>query len=174
MSRTLLGRLLLVAWLALVWTALWGSFDAGTMLAGVLVGVLVTVALREEVPDRPGSLRPLAALRFALVFLWMLAKATFEVVGAVVSPGRRVAPAVVPVTLAERSPMVVTIVANSITLTPGTITLDAVPKDDGTAELLVHALNASDPEAVRQDALRLHRLAAAALRATPQDRGAAR
>jgi multicomponent Na+:H+ antiporter subunit E len=160
-ERTIWGRVVLVLWLAAVWTALWGTVEVGTVVAGGLIGTLVTVALRTEVPGSPGRVRPLAAARFAVVFLAMLVQATAQVVAAVVTPKTRVAPSVVAVRLPASSPLVVTVVSNSITLTPGTITLDAVRNDDGTADLLVHALDASDPAAVRADALRLHRYAVA-------------
>ncbi|HVM19142.1 MAG TPA: Na+/H+ antiporter subunit E [Egibacteraceae bacterium] len=150
-----------VMWLALVWTALWGSVEPGTVVAGLLIGTAVMLLVARGEPSSWGSFRPLAALRYLGVFSLMLAQATFEVVAAVITPSTRVAPAVVEVDLPDSTPGVVTMVANSITLTPGTLTLDATVAEGSGARLRVHALNASDPVAVRDDVLRLHRLAAA-------------
>jgi multicomponent Na+:H+ antiporter subunit E len=157
------GRILTIAWLAVVWTTLWGTVELATVVAGALIGAVVTLALRTEVPAPMGTFHLLPALRYAGTFAAMLVQATYEVVAAVVSPKTRVAPAVVDVTLPAGSDALVTLIANSITLTPGTITLDAVRGPDGSIQLLVHALDASDPEALRRDVLRLHRLATAAI-----------
>ena len=50
-------------------------------------------------------------------------------------------------------------VADAITLTPGTMTVDVFDTDDGPAVLYVHALEVADPEAIRADGLRLEGLA---------------
>jgi multicomponent Na+:H+ antiporter subunit E len=162
-STGLTGRALTIVWLAVVWMALWGSIDVPTFVAGLCIGTVVTLALRTPPLDQPVTFRILPALRYALVFAGMLAHATYEVVAAVISPRTRIAPAVVDVRLPAGSDALVTLVANSITLTPGTITLDAVRGPDGRTELRVHALDASDPAALRRDVLRLYHLAAAAI-----------
>jgi multicomponent Na+:H+ antiporter subunit E len=170
---TTVGRVLTVVWLAFVWCLLWGSFAVGTVLAGLLIGLGVTLFLRCDVVGDWGTVRPVAALRFAVVFLGMLVQATAQVVVAVVNPRGHVAPEVVEVALPPSTKGVVTMVANSVTLTPGTITLDASLQPDGGTVLLIHALDASDPEAIRRDTLRLHGLAAAAFgSATPQEASA--
>ena len=65
---------------------------------------------------------------------------------------------------------VVTLVANSITLTPGTLTVD-VHRDESGVTLYVHGMYTRDVEAVRRDVLRLEALA---LRAFGSDEDAAR
>jgi multicomponent Na+:H+ antiporter subunit E len=164
----------LVVWLAIVWTALWGEPQLGTAVAGVLLGALVVLALRGEGPQKLGQVRPLAAVRYAFAFLAMLLKATAEVVVAVLAPRGRIAPAVVPVHLPPATPIIITMVANSVTLTPGTITVDAVRNEDGSADLLVHALNAADPEAIVSDTLRIYELATGAFGARDRGRDGAR
>jgi multisubunit Na+/H+ antiporter MnhE subunit len=106
--------------------------------------------------------RPLAALRLAGVFAWMLLVSTYTVARRVCARRVRVAPAVVAVVLPPSTDAVATIVSNAITLTPGTLTLDAVREPDGSLRLVIHALDAPDLGAVRADALTLHRLVAAA------------
>lgn len=55
---------------------------------------------------------------------------------------------------------IVTVVANAVTLTPGTLTVDVHEPDDGTpAVIYVHVLQFDDVESVRADVLRLERLA---------------
>jgi multicomponent Na+:H+ antiporter subunit E len=165
------GRVVTIVWLAIVWMALWGSIEVATFVAGLLIGTVVAFALRPMGASPAVTFHPLSALRYAGVFAGMLVQATFEVVAAVISPRTRVAPAVVDVSLPAGSDALVTLVANSITLTPGTITLDAVRGPGGATELRVHALNASDPEALRRDVLRLYQLAAAAIGGAPTPSG---
>jgi hypothetical protein len=55
---------------------------------------------------------------------------------------------------------VVLLVANTVSLSPGTLTVDV---SDDNAALLVHALDAGDPPALQRDMLRLESLAIAAL-----------
>lgn len=169
-----LVRALGVVWLTVVWVALWGTPTIGTTAAGALLGVVVVGAgarrddrtTAGDGPDarpapRPG-LRPVAAIRLAAVFAGMLVTSTAEVARLVLRPRLELRSAVVTVTLPRASAAVVTLVANAVTLTPGTLTLDAEPRPDGSAVLVVHALHAPDAAVVRDAVLRLFALAAAA------------
>ena len=110
-----------------------------------------------------GSVRPLAALRFLVVFTWALVVATWQVVVAVVRPRLRLAEGIVAVPLVSRSPVIATFVANAISLTPGTLTVEvSEPTVDGSLVLYVHALDVDDPDAVRRDGRRFEELAVAA------------
>src|SRR5690606_32738085 len=92
--------------------------------------------------------------------------------------------AIVAVPLRAVSPVVVSFVANSITLTPGTMTVDIRPRRYGTDDadggsgggdpaeppvLFVHCLVTGDPDVVRAEARRFEELAVAAF-GTPEDR----
>lgn len=95
-------------------------------------------------------LRPFHILRLFLLFLWDLTISSLQVARAVLSPRDVVEPGfvVVPLTRA-RSDIEITLVANYITLTPGTLTVDVSP-DRST--LLIHSLFAGgDGEGVRAD-----------------------
>jgi multicomponent Na+:H+ antiporter subunit E len=80
---------------------------------------------------------------------------------------------VVGVSLSHPSSLVATIVADAISLTPGTLTLEArYADDDETAAttppvLYIHVLGLADPEAIRDDVQRLEQLVVAAV--TPID-----
>ncbi len=86
---------------------------------------------------------------------------------------------IVAVPLRASSPVVMSFIANSISLTPGTLTVDVRPRrfgiDEGHHEqpptLYVHTLIVGDPEDVRREARRLEELAVAAF-GTPVDRAA--
>lgn len=150
---------------AAVWVALWGDARPGTVVAGLLIGGLVGAVFSRVGPNpavgRP-VVRPLALLRLLAVFAWMLLVSTWTVAVRVCARRVRVAPAVLAVRLPPSSDAVATIVANAVTLTPGTLTLDATSDDDGTVRLVIHALDAPDTSSVRHDVLTLHRLTAEA------------
>lgn len=155
-------RVLSVVWLAVVWSALWGSAELGTFIAGLIIGAAVQWLVTGHSYQGAARVRPLRVLVYAGVFLVMLAQSTLDVVLKVLKPRLALRPAVIEVALPPAPPGVATLVANSVTLTPGTLSLDLDVADDDSAVLKIHALDAPDPEAVRADALRLHALALAA------------
>lgn len=155
------GVVVRTALLALMWGALWGDLSIGTLSAGVLVAIGVHAVFPALAPLPSGRVNPLAALRLAAVFSAMLVTANLSVLRRALSPRLSITPAVVEVDLPVCSDAVVTIVANAVTLTPGTLTLDVTDTGHG-ARLLVHNLDADDPDAVRADVMRLYDLVGAA------------
>lgn len=86
-------------------------------------------------------LRPVYGLWLFIVFLWDLLTSSVQVALAVLLPGERTKPRLVSVPLKARSDLEITLVANFISLTPGTLSVD-VNEDRDT--LLVHDLFAGD------------------------------
>lgn len=169
------ARLLTTAWLTLVWVLLWGTPSVANVAAGlVLATVLVT--LFPVAHDGGGGIHPVALLRYGLVFSWALVVATASVVRTVVSRRMPLEQGVVEVPMHTRSPLVTAFVANSISLTPGTLTIDVRPRSfgfddhDAAPVLFVHCLVVGDPERIRADVHRLERLAVDAF-GTVADRG---
>ncbi|HUG83429.1 MAG TPA: Na+/H+ antiporter subunit E [Euzebya sp.] len=160
--RDVVGALARTVGLALMWAALWADLTIGTLVAGLLVAIGVQAVFPSMSP-RPiaGRINLLAAVHLAGVFTWMLITANLSVAARVLSPRLSIHPLVVDVDLPPCSDAVATVIANAITLTPGTLTLDIGRHDDGVG-LLVHNLDATDPDAVRADVLRLYDLVVAA------------
>lgn len=156
-----------LAWLVAVWVALWGEASLANLLSGVAVGCGV-LALRPEAPDRRGRLRPIAAARFIAYFLGKLVEASVVLAWEVVTPRNRVREGIVAVPLRGPSDALVTVVADAITLTPGTLTLDV--RRDPTV-LYLHVLHLEDVEAVRREVRHLEDLVIAAF-GTDADRAA--
>lgn len=173
-----MSRVLLVAWLTLVWVLLWGSPTPANLLSGLTVA-LVLVVVFPPGADRGVGLHPVAVLRYGVHFGRELVTATASVAATVLRPRMGLEQGIVAVPLRSTSPVVVSFVANSISLTPGTLTVDVRPRrfgiDDGHHDepptLYVHTLIVGDPDHVRADAHRLEELAVAAL-GTPADRAA--
>ena len=144
-----------VTWLTCVWVALWGDLSAANVLSGVALSIGVVVLSGS---GRVGSVvvRPLAALRFALHFLRSLVASSLVVARTVVLPRDRIRTGIVAVPLQGCSDAVATLIADAITLTPGTLTLE-VRRDPLT--LYVHALDVRDVEQVRAEVRSLELLA---------------
>lgn len=155
---------MLLAWLTAVWVALWGSVTVANVLGGAAVAAALLLLL--PLPDVPseGGLRPVALARFAVVFFWELVKASFTVVGQVLHPRLRLRQAVIAVPVIGLSDRLITLLANVISLTPGTLALEV---DRPRATLYVHVLSVPDApgavDEVRASIMRLERLAILAL-----------
>lgn len=148
-------RLLLVAWLVVVWDALWGNLSVANVASGAAVAAFL-VALFPPVGIPSLTLRPLAALRFLGYFARKLVEANAVVAWEVVTPRNRIREGIVAVPIQGASPALVALVANAVSLTPGTLTIEV---GRAPAVLYVHVLHLHDPEAVRRDVRRLERLA---------------
>lgn len=146
--------------LTVVWIALWGTLSPANVLSGLAVAVAV-MAFADQVQPRPvHHFRVVPALRYLVLFARQLVLASVNVALAVARP-ERIKPGIVAIEMRYCSDAVVTLVANSITLTPGTMTLETQRSGD-TAVLYVHALDLSDESAVRDDVVALERAALAA------------
>ena len=152
--------MLRVVGLAAVWVALWGRLS----WANVLWGVVIALFLLWLVPDRTAPtarLRAVAVLRLTAYMVANLVSSSLAVVVTVLRPTpERRASRVLEVRLRTGSPLVTTVVANSITMTPGTMTLTA---DPDSHVLRVHVIGRVDPDRFAADIDRLERLVAAAL-----------
>jgi len=131
--------------LTLVWVALQNDFAAGQWLMGAILGVAIPLFLRPFWPDLPQVRSWRAALAYAAIVLWDIAKANIQVAGWILlrrPETLRSTWLVVPLRL--RLPEAITLLAGTITMTPGTVSCDLAA--DGSA-LLVHCLHTDDPHA---------------------------
>lgn len=154
----------LFLWLTAVWVGLWGSVTWANVLGGLAVslGLLVLLPLPEVATHR--RLRPLALLRFVAFFAVELVKASVTVVVQVLKPRSDLQQAVIAVPVRGVSDRLLTLVANAVSLTPGTLSLEL---DRPSSTLYVHVLDVGrgveGVEKVRRSILRLERLAILAL-----------
>ena len=153
----------LLLWLTVVWVGLWGSLTAANVLGGVLVALVLLVLLPlPEVADQ-GRARLLPLARYLGFFVVELVRASAIVTWQVLRPGGRFRQAVIAVDAVGASDRLLTVVANSISLTPGTLTLEV---DRERSILYVHVLDVGGPQGVaaaRRSIERLERLAILAL-----------
>ena len=153
----LLGRATLVVWLTVMWMLLWGEFSLPNLVNGLLLGiVLVTVVPPPLSRDERVTIRLLPALSFLLWFAKALLVSNLTVAREVLAPPGRtgINPAIVAVPLRTRSGRLATLIANAITLTPGTMTIDARGRP---AVLYVHVMSFSDLDSTLEEMADLER-----------------
>lgn len=130
--------------LAMIWVALTGSFSVGNMLLGFFFSYGVLSLMQNAVPALKGYSQRLPRLiRFAVFFSKELLIANLKVAYDVATPVWYMKPGVVGMPLAASTDLEITLVANFISLTPGTLSLDV---SDDREILYIHAMFAEDEE----------------------------
>lgn len=157
-------RLLLGAWLLLVWLALWRDVSIANVVSGVVVAA-ATVWLFPPAADRKSlQVRPVAMARFVATTVWSIVRANFVVAWEVITPTNEINEGVVTVQLASNHPVVITLVSHAIILAPGTMVVDIRVGDEARpTQLYVHVLHLRSVDDVRADVLQLEALALAAI-----------
>lgn len=140
-----LNLLLTIAWMALIGEFTLESFVEGFIVTFFVVG-LTNYYAREQ---RRGYFAQFwTTTRVIVSFLGEVVVASFRVATIVLSPRLNIRPAVVAVPLDIESDEQITIFANMITLTPGTLSLD-VSEDRKT--LYVHTIDMDDVDEFRAE-----------------------
>ncbi|HBA84441.1 MAG TPA: Na+/H+ antiporter subunit E [Verrucomicrobia bacterium] len=134
--------------LAMVWAALTGVFSLRNMATGFVIAYLVLYAASPVMKPTLYFQRLRRLPVFALYFAWLVIVANVKVARTVLSPGMKLQPGIIAVPLSVEKDSLVVLLANLVTLTPGTLSME-ISRDRRT--LYVHALDASDPDAVRRD-----------------------
>jgi multicomponent Na+:H+ antiporter subunit E len=144
-------------WLVALWLALWGTVTPANVLSGLALAVAV-----QRLPDPHhvdvGHLRvrPLATLHLLGWFVYKVVEASLVVAREVVTRGDKIHTGIVEVPMVGASDGMVTLVASSLGMIPGTVTLE-VELDPPT--LFVHVLHLHSVEEVRAEIRRLEELA---------------
>jgi multicomponent Na+:H+ antiporter subunit E len=134
--------------LALAWVAVTGSFTVLNLALGFVLSTLALSLIREQVGAVTylGRIRRIVSL--ILLFLVELAKSAWKVAVLVVSPKMDLKPGIFAYPLKVDRDFEITLLANLITLTPGTLSVDV---SEDRRFLYVHAIDCSDPDAARRD-----------------------
>lgn len=151
------GRVLIGVWLTLLWVLLWGDLSLANVVSGAVVAAaIVLVFPPHDSNDDPFVVRPVAAASFLAWFLRALVVTNVAVAREVLMPAGRsdIRTAIVGVQLQTASGRLATIIANAITLTPGTLTVEARNRP---ATLYVHVLSFADVESTRAEVADLER-----------------
>ncbi|MGC8202961.1 Na+/H+ antiporter subunit E [Aliiroseovarius sp. PTFE2010] len=145
MIQRLVPHPLLSIMLTIVWLGLVNKFTLGNLVLGGFLGVVVPMMTGPYWPDRPTLRRPVVAIRYVLIVLMDIVVANVKVALMILfkrNDDFRSHWIIVPLELT--SPEAISVLAGTITMTPGTVS--AMLTADGSA-ILVHCLHTDDPDA---------------------------
>jgi len=149
-----LYRLLLCSALSIMWCLLQNSFTLENLIVGFVLGRVVMFILGRVVSGKTSSARAFNArklfhiLNYTLHLLREVFLANLRVAKLVLMPKLKVKPGIIELPTEVKGDLSVTLLANSITLTPGTWTL-FISEDQKI--IYVHALNIEHPEQTKAE-----------------------
>jgi multicomponent K+:H+ antiporter subunit E len=135
--------------LILIWMLLVNEAKLGSLVFAIFLGIVIPLLTRAWWPDR-ARIRSLPALfGYVLLVIWDIILANIAVAKIVLfMPNSRIQSRWIAVPIELRSPEAITVLAATITLTPGTVTADM---SSCGRSLLIHSLHAPDPDAIRDE-----------------------
>jgi len=136
------------AFLVFAWVAVTGEVSVANLLEGAVLAGLLVLLLRVPLRRRFRLEKVPKALGLLGYFLKEILLSNASVARILLSPVSSLTPGIVAVPLDLKSDAGITVLANLVTLTPGTLSLDVSP-DRRT--LYVHAIHVEDPDAFRRE-----------------------
>lgn len=134
--------------LALAWVAITGSVSIANFLLGLALGAASLYLIREQVGSLGYYARARRVSALGLLFFYELVLAAWRVAVTVMKPDMDLKPGFFAYPLKVDRDFEITILANLITLTPGTLSVDV---SEDRRFLYVHALDCSNPDQTRLD-----------------------
>ncbi len=133
--------------LALVWAAMTGNFELANIGLGFVLGY-VAMYLGQRVWGRSAYFGRVARVAsFVVFYVAEILKANLRVAADVVTPRHRSRPGVVAVPLDARTDAEITVLANLLTMTPGSLSIDV---SEDRRVLYVHAMFIEDADSFRR------------------------
>lgn len=120
-------RMLWNALLALTWAIATGQFSVANLLVGFALGYFILLFSRRAMAASTYFSKVPQVAKFSVFYLWQLILANLRVAYDVVTPTHYMKPGVIAIPLDARTDGEITLLANLITLTPGTLSLDLSP-----------------------------------------------
>lgn len=149
MLARLIPHPLLSLTLILVWLGLVNTFTLGNLILGTFFGLVIPMITAPYWPDRPAIRRPLKVVEYIAVVLWDIVVANIQVAMIILFKRERtIRSQWIPVPLELTSAEAITVLAGTITMTPGTVS--ATLSADASA-ILVHCLHTDNPDQVCKD-----------------------
>jgi multicomponent Na+:H+ antiporter subunit E len=142
-----MNPLMTVIVLALVWAAISGTFSGLNLLLGAAIAAVAVLMLRGSLAQGRSLRRLRSVISLALMFLYQLVASAIRVAIVVLTPDMKsvLRPAIIAFPLSVKSDAEITLLANLITLTPGTLSVDV---SEDRSLLYVHTLTLDTREAL--------------------------
>lgn len=143
MNYLLLNILLALAWLVLI-----GDYTPMNFVVGFAVSYGILWLSQRAIGRTLYFVRVPKAIALAAYFLWELVKANVRVAYDIVTPRHHMKPAILAVPLDVQTDFQITLLANLITLTPGTLSLDV---SSDRKVLYIHTMYVTDLDRFRME-----------------------
>lgn len=134
--------------LAIVWAALTNDFSLVNLALGYTFGFVVLFATQRDAQPSAYFTRLPRVAAFLVFYLRELVLANVRVAADVVTPRQRARPGLVAIPLDARTDAEITILANLLSMTPGSLSVDV---SDDRRVLYVHAMFVADPDDLRRE-----------------------
>lgn len=141
-------QILLNGFVAFIWMFLQNDYSGSTFFIGYVLGLLIIFALRRFFPRRFYLYNVIAVIKLIFIFLKELVLSNIAVLKVILSPKLTMRPGIFALETELEKDWEITLLANLITLTPGTLVVDV---SDDNKTLYIHAMDIDDVDQVRMD-----------------------
>lgn len=131
--------------LFVVWLLLNNSVSAGQMVLAAFFAITIPWLVKDMRDEHPKIRRPFLAIRYVLMVMKDIVVANIEVALLIIGPIKKLQPGFVAVPINMTSELGITVLASTVSLTPGTVSAE-VSKDKNW--LYIHALHLGDESAL--------------------------
>jgi multicomponent Na+:H+ antiporter subunit E len=147
MNLKLRSRIIVFIFAVLVWLALTDIKSYQEIIAGIVIALLVSLLAGQFLVTTEKSRNIPRRFFFLIIylfrFLWEMIKANFHVAYLVIHPLLPIKPGIVKIKTGLNKDSAITVLCNSITLTPGTMTVDL---NEETKEVYIHWIDVKETE----------------------------
>lgn len=134
-------QILLNIFIAFTWMFLTNSYDFASFFGGFLIGLFMILVLRRFFNHRFYLWNVYAVIKLLLLFIKELILSNLEILKIIIKPKLDVRPGIFALPIDVKKDWEITVLANLITLTPGTLVIDV---SDDRKLLYVHAMDITD------------------------------
>lgn len=127
--------------IAVMWMFLQETYTTASFIGGYIIGILLLLFLNRFVPDSFYLNKVFKLIKLILLFIKELITANIDIVKLVYKPKLDIEPGIFALPTKLRSNWEITLLANLISLTPGTLTV-AISEDN--TNLYIHAMHIDD------------------------------
>jgi len=139
-----------------VWLLLNNSISTGHIVLAAILAIVIPLITGPFRTRQPLVIKPMLALRHLILVLYDIITANVQVAILILGPSKKLTPGFVKVPLDLIHSMPITILASTVSLTPGTVSAEVYPWRECFTEgqkpqqryLLIHVLNLTDEQAL--------------------------
>ncbi|MAY42459.1 MULTISPECIES: Na+/H+ antiporter subunit E [unclassified Neptuniibacter] len=129
--------------LFIIWLLVNNTVAPGHIVLGAFLALTIPLLTSGMQSPQPGFRKPFASMRYMLMVIWDIIIANFEVAQLVIRSSKKLNPAFIAIPLDIQHEFPITILASTVSLTPGTVSAEI---SEDKKWLYVHVLNLTDKD----------------------------